>query len=169
MTRMARSRGARGGTPAVAALESAAVVHRLHRYEHDPSSDLSYGEEAAQELGVSAARVFKTLVVSVDESLAVAVAPVSGELDLKAVARALGAKRATMAEAADAERATGYVLGGISPIGQRRRLPTVVDSTASDFETVFVSGGRRGLDVELAYADLVRLTDATTAPIARPE
>ena len=127
----------------------------------------SFGEEAAEALGVDVARVFKTLVAQVDAALWVAVVPVPTHLDLKALAAAAGGKRATLAEPADAERATGYVLGGISPLGQRKRLPTVVDATALDHPTVFVSGGRRGLDVELAGSDLVRLTGARTAPIGR--
>jgi Cys-tRNA(Pro)/Cys-tRNA(Cys) deacylase len=154
-------------TPAVVALATAGVAHELRSYEHDPSGDLSYGEEAARALGVAAERVFKTLVVRVDDSLAVAVVPVTGELDLKALARALGAKRAAMADPAAAERATGYVVGGISPLGQRQRLKTVVDASAFKAESVFVSGGRRGLDIELAAVDLVAVTSATTAPIAR--
>jgi Cys-tRNA(Pro)/Cys-tRNA(Cys) deacylase len=155
-------------TPAAAALSRAGVEHVLRPYDHNPASGLSYGEEAARALGVAVERVFKTLVVNADDALAVAVVPVSGELDLKAVARALGAKRAAMADPAAAERATGYVVGGISPIGQRQRLPTVVDASAFDAESVFVSGGQRGLDIELAPADLVDLTSATTAAIARP-
>jgi Cys-tRNA(Pro)/Cys-tRNA(Cys) deacylase len=127
----------------------------------------SFGEEAADALGVDVARVFKTLVAQVDSALWVAVLPVPAQLDLKALAAAAGGKRATLADPADAERATGYVVGGISPLGQRKRLPTVVDAAALDHPTVFVSGGRRGLDVELAPADLVALTGAVVAPIAR--
>jgi Cys-tRNA(Pro)/Cys-tRNA(Cys) deacylase len=154
-------------TPAVAALARAGTPHALRPYAHDPGNGLSYGEEAARALGVAPERVFKTLVVDADDTLAVAVVPVTGELDLKAVARALGAKRATMADPAAAERATGYVVGGISPLGQRQRLRTVVDASAQRSATVFVSGGRRGLDIELAPSDLVALTAATTAAIAR--
>ena len=165
---MARQSRSSQPTPAVAALARAGVPHHLRPYEHDPASELSYGEEAALALGVDPSRVFKTLVVRVDGALAVAVVPVTGDLDLKAVARALGAKRAAMADPSGAERATGYVVGGISPLGQRQRLATVVDSSAHDVDTLFVSGGRRGLDIELTPADLVMLTGATTAPIARP-
>lgn len=155
-------------TPAVAVLAEAGIPHQLRPYEHDPASGLPYGEEAARALGVAAERVFKTLVVNADDALAVAVVPVTGAVDLKALARALGVKRTTMAEPAAAERATGYVVGGISPLGQRQRLRTVVDASAQGFRTVFVSGGRRGLDIELAPGDLVALTSATTAVIARP-
>lgn len=153
------------GTPATVLLSRQHVPHTLHEYVHDPRVT-SYGEEAADSVGVSRSRVFKTLVVSVDGALAVGVVPVSGSLDLKALAAAVGGKRATMAVPADAERATGYVRGGISPLGQRRRLPTAVDSSVAGHDTIFVSGGRRGLSVELAPADLVRLTAATVAPIA---
>jgi Cys-tRNA(Pro)/Cys-tRNA(Cys) deacylase len=147
-------------TPAVAAARQAGVEHRVHEYEHDSRAE-SYGLEAAEKLGVDPERVFKTLVVSVDGQLTVAVLPVSRRLDL----RALG-KRTALAETREAERATGFVAGGISPLGQRRRLPTVVDESAASFETVFVSAGRRGLEIELAPEDLVRLTEARTARIA---
>src|SRR3712207_406746 len=143
-------------TRALQAMAAAKVAHRVHRYDHDPAHP-SYGEEAAERLGVAPDRVFKTLVAAVGGDLAVAVVPVAGTLDLKALASALGAKTATMAPPADAERATGYVVGAISPLGQKRRLRTVVDATAGDHETVFVSAGRRGLEVELAPGDLVRL------------
>jgi Cys-tRNA(Pro)/Cys-tRNA(Cys) deacylase len=149
------------------------VAHTVHAYEAGDRSREgrdrtgSFGAEAAGALGVDVSRVFKTLVAQVDAALWVAVVPVPAHLDLKALAAAAGGKRATMADAADAERATGYVVGGISPLGQRKRLPTVVDSSALEHATVYVSGGRRGLDVELAGADLVRLTGARTAPIAR--
>jgi Cys-tRNA(Pro)/Cys-tRNA(Cys) deacylase len=138
----------------------------VHRYPHDPAS-VSYGLEAAHAMGVSAERVFKTLLADVDGRLIVAVVPVSGSLDLKALAAATGGKRAGMAASAAAERATGYVVGGISPFGQRRRLLTVVDRSATGFDTVYVSAGRRGLDLELAPTDLIRLTGATTARIGR--
>ena len=154
-------------TPAVVAARRAGIVHEVHEYAHDPAAS-SYGLEAAEAMGVDAERVFKTLVASVEgRGLAVAVVPVSSTLDLKALAAALGGKKAAMADAADAERATGYVVGGISPLGQKRRLPTVVDASASSFETVFVSAGRRGLEIELAPADLVELTSAVVAPLAR--
>lgn len=147
-------------TPAIAALERAGVAFRVHEYQHDPKAP-SYGLEAAGKLGVAAARVFKTLVVDVDGTPHVAIVPVEAELDL----RALG-KRAGMAKRADAERLTGYVTGGISPLGQRRALPTLVDESALAFETIFVSAGRRGLEVELAAADLVALTGADVRPLA---
>lgn len=155
------------GTPALMALDAAGVAHTVHRYEHDPSSGLGYGLEAAAVLGIEPARVFKTLVTSIDGTLTVAVVPVDGHLDLKALAHAVGGKKAAMAEHAAAERATGYVVGGISPLGQRHPLRTVVDATATGHPTVFVSGGRRGLDVELAPVDLVRLTGAVVAAISR--
>jgi Cys-tRNA(Pro)/Cys-tRNA(Cys) deacylase len=154
------------GTPATVALARAGVPFTLHPYDHDPAV-ASYGLEAAEALGVPPERVFKTLLAEVDGALTVAVVPVAGQLDLKALAGAAGGKRAAMADPAAAERVTGYVRGGISPLGQRRQLPTVVDTTALDHPTVFVSAGRRGLDVELAPADLVRLTRARSAPIGR--
>ncbi|AOY71722.1 Cys-tRNA(Pro) deacylase [Arthrobacter sp. TES] len=152
------------GTPATAALTAAGVPFVVHPYAHDPSAP-SYGLEAAEVLGIDPARVFKTLMVEVEGRLAVGVVPVSGSLNLKAVAGALGAKKASMADPKAAERRTGYVLGGISPLGQRQPSPTVLDESALGFETVFVSGGRRGLDIEVAPADLVRLTRAVTAAI----
>lgn len=152
------------GTPATAALAAAGVPFVLHPYAHDPSA-ASYGTEAAEALGIAPEKVFKTLMVEVEGRLAVGVVPVSGNLDLKAFAAALGAKKASMADPAAAERRTGYVLGGISPLGQRQSSPTVVDSSALDLGTMLVSGGRRGLDVELAPADLIRLTSAVTAAI----
>ena len=158
---------AAGGTPATVALDRAGVAFTLHPYEHDPRSP-SYGLEAAEALGVDPARVFKTLMATLDGRLVVGIVPVSGQLDLKALARALGGSKATMADVAGAERATGYVAGGISPIGQKRAHPTVLDESALDFQTVYVSAGRRGLDLELAPADLVAVTRAVTAPIGRP-
>jgi Cys-tRNA(Pro)/Cys-tRNA(Cys) deacylase len=155
-----------GGTPATVALAAAGIDFRLHAYAHDPRAE-SFGLEAAQALGVEPVRVFKTLMATVDGRLAVAVVPVSGTLDLKALARALGGSRAAMADRAEAERATGYVAGGISPVGQRRQHPTVVDRSALDHPTVLVSAGRRGLDLEIAPDDLVRVTGATTAGIGR--
>jgi len=154
-------------TPATTALTRAGITFAVHPYDHDPAAP-SYGLEAAGALGVAPERVFKTLLADVDGNLVVAVVPVVGSLDLKALASASGGKRAGMAASAQAERATGYVVGGISPLGQRRRLPTVVDQSATEFTTVYVSAGRRGLDVELAPADLIRLTGATTARIGRP-
>jgi len=167
---MARKRGGTPGgaaTPATRALGAGGVTFTLHPYEHDPRSAEGYGAEAAAALGVAPERVLKTLVASVDGALTVAVVPVSGQLDLKALARAVGGSRAEMAPVTDAERATGYVAGGISPLGQRRRLPTVVDESALTHATVLVSAGRRGLDVELAPADLLRLCAALTASIRR--
>ena len=149
------------GTPAIVAATRAGVAVTVHEYRHDTRAE-SYGLEAVEKLGLEAARVFKTLVADVDGALTVAVVPVEAQLDL----RALG-KRARMAEAAAAERATGYVAGGISPLGQRRTLPTVVDASALDHETIHVSAGRRGLELELAPTDLVELTGARVAPIAR--
>jgi Cys-tRNA(Pro)/Cys-tRNA(Cys) deacylase len=136
----------------------------LHQYTHDPAA-ASYGTEAAEALGTAPEKVFKTLMVEVEGRLAVGVVPVSGNLDLKAFAAALGAKKAAMADPAAAERRTGYVLGGISPLGQRQSSPTVIDGSALAFDTVLVSGGKRGLDIELAPADLIRLTSAITASI----
>ncbi len=161
-----RTRPTAGSTPAIVALGAAGVPFRTHAYQHDPVA-ASYGEEAARVMGVPPARVFKTLVAEVDGALTVAVVPVAGSLDLKALAAAVGGKRAVMADPAAAERGTGYVRGGISPLGQRRRLRTVVDASALGHPTVFVSAGRRGLEVELAAADLVRLTGAATAAVAR--
>ena len=164
-----RGDGRSAATPATTALARAGVEHAVHPYAHDPAVAAAdgFGLEAAAALQVAPERVLKTLVADVDGHLAVAVLPVTGRLDLKALAAALGGKRAAMAEPAAAERATGYVVGGISPLGQRRRLPTVVDASATGHPTVLVSGGRRGLDVELAPADLVRLTGAVVAAVAR--
>lgn len=148
------------------ALERAGVTFEVRAYEHDPGAE-SYGLEAAASLGVDPARVFKTLLVEADGALAVGIVPVDTLLDLKAVAAVLGVKKAVMAQPADAERATGYVVGGISPIGQRRRLPTVLDSSALEHPTVLVSGGRRGLDLELSPRDLLALVEGTAAPVAR--
>jgi Cys-tRNA(Pro)/Cys-tRNA(Cys) deacylase len=153
------------GTSATTLLRREQVAFALHSYHHDARST-SYGAEAAAALGVDPARVFKTLMANVDGRLTVGVVPVSASLDLKAVATATGGKRAAMAEPAAAQRATGYVADGISPLGQRSRLPTAVDVSAGDWPTVFVSAGRRGLQIELSPADLVRLTSATLAPIA---
>ncbi|MHB9850499.1 Cys-tRNA(Pro) deacylase [Streptomyces sp. Tue6028] len=155
-----------GGTPATVALADAGVAFTVHSYEHDPSHP-SYGEEAAEAMGVSPERVFKTLVADVDGALVVAVVPVAGSLDLKALATAVGGKRAAMADPAAAERTTGYVRGGISPLGQRKRLRTVLDSSAAAHATICVSAGRRGLEVELSPDDLAKLTDAVSAPVGR--
>jgi len=139
----------------------------MHTYDHDPRQG-GYGVEASGALGVPPERVFKTLVAEVDGALTVGVVPVAGQLDLKALAAAAGGKKAVMADVAAAERATGYVAGGISPLGQRRRLPVVVDASALGFATIFCSGGRRGLEIELAPADLVRAAGARVAAIAQP-
>ena len=161
---MARRRSV--GTPATVALEKAGVTFTVHAYDHDPRS-ASYGLEAADALGLDPDAVFKTLLAEVDGELVVAVVPVSGQLDLKALASAVGGKRAAMADPAVAERTTGYVVGGISPIGQRKRLRTVVDDSASARPAVYVSGGRRGVDLGLDPADLVRVLDAQVARIGR--
>ena len=163
---MAKGKQSGQGTPATVALTKAGVTFTTHTYDHDPAAK-SYGLEAAEALGLQPEQVFKTLLVDVDGKLSVGVVPVDKQLDLKAVAAALNGKKATMADPAAAERITGYVVGGISPIGQKRLLPTVVDETASIHGTVYVSGGRRGLDLGLSPADLIKLTAARTAPIAR--
>jgi Cys-tRNA(Pro)/Cys-tRNA(Cys) deacylase len=150
----------------VVALRAAGVVFTVHEYAHDPRSE-SFGLEAATELGLDPDRVYKTLMASADGALVVAVVPVSGRLDLKSLARAVGASKAAMADVRAAERATGYVAGGISPFGQKRRHPTVVDETVELRDSVYVSGGRRGLDVELAPADLNAVTVAVVADVAR--
>ena len=155
-----------GSTPATVALTEAGVAFSAHAYEHDPAV-ASYGLEAAQVLGLPAEQVFKTLLADVDGELVVAIVPVSGKLDLKALAAAVGGKRADMADAKLAERTTGYVVGGISPLGQRKRLRTVLDETAILYDTVYVSGGRRGFDLGLSPDDLLTLTDGTTAAVAR--
>ncbi|MFI9012190.1 Cys-tRNA(Pro) deacylase [Actinosynnema sp. NPDC053489] len=153
------------GTPATALLDKQKVAYALHAYEHDPRHE-SYGLEAAEALGIAPERVFKTLVAEVDGRLAVGVVPVTGQLDLKALAAAVGGKKARMADVAAAERATGYVAGGISPLGQKKRLPVALDASAEGFGTIYCSAGRRGLEVEIAPADLVRLTQAVVAPIS---
>ena len=154
------------GTPATVALTVAGVSFTQHSYEHDPGAG-SFGLEAADVLGLPPEQVFKTLLVDSGAGLAVAVVPVSGRLDLKAMAAALGVKRVTMADPAAAQRSSGYVVGGISPVGQKRTLPTVVDESAELFDVVYVSGGRRGLDLGLSPADLVRVTGAVVADIGR--
>jgi Cys-tRNA(Pro)/Cys-tRNA(Cys) deacylase len=167
-----RGMGSRG-TRAAEVLRSAGISFEMHEYEHAASGTTrerrpGYGEEAAMALGVDPARVLKTLIADIDGRLATAVVPVSGELDLKRLAETLGGRRASLAGPVDAERATGYVAGGISPLGQRRTLRAVIDRSALAWPTVFVSGGRRGLDLELAPSDLVRLTGASVADIGRP-
>lgn len=153
-------------TPATAALARLGLPFRTHTYSHDPAAP-SFGLEAAEATGVPAQRIFKTLLVDTGRALAVGVVPVSGSLDLKAIATAVGAKKAVMADPAAAQRSTGYVVGGISPIGQRKQLPTVIDDSALTFETVFVSGGRRGFEIELTAADLAVATGGRFAPIGR--
>ena len=153
-------------TPAFVALHRADVRFASHSYVHDPRAE-SFGMEAAAALGVEPGRVFKTLMALVDDELCVCVVPVMGSLDLKALADAVGGKRAQMADAAQAQRATGYVIGGISPLGQKKAHRTVIDRSASKWPTIFVSGGRRGLEAELAPDDLVRVTRAVVARIAR--
>ena len=154
------------GTPATLAAARAKIEYTLHAYEPDPDAE-SYGEAAADALGIPYGQIFKTLVAEVDGRLTVGIVPVSSSLDLKALAAAAGGKKARMADPRDAERATGYVVGGISPLGQKRRLPAVIDASVSALATVCVSAGRRGLQIELAPADLVRLTGAAVAAIGR--
>lgn len=155
-------------TPAIKQLEKAKIAHRTVSYEHDPSN-ASYGTEAAETLGLDPSEVFKTLLATIhgngDDTLVVAIVPVTGMLDLKALARAAKGKKAVMADPAAAERSTGYVVGGISPLGQRKRLATFVDESALELDEMFVSGGRRGLEIALAPTDLVKVLRATTAPI----
>ena len=157
-------------TPATAQLNQHGVEYRMHRYEHDPAAE-SFGMEAVELLGLEPSVVFKTLMARLDDDrgpLVVAIVPVAEMLDLKALARAAGAKRASMAAVADAERATGYIAGGISPFGQKRMHRTFVDESAEICDRVYVSGGQRGLDVSLAPADLIRITDATVVALASP-
>ena len=151
-------------TPAVVALVDAGIAHTIHVYDRGEELH-DFGREAADALGLDHDQVFKTLVVVADDEMVVAVVPVSCQLSMKRVAAALGAKKATMCEPAAAERSSGYIVGGISPIGQRKRLRTVIDDTAELYETVYVSGGRRGMDVGLAPGDLIHLLDAIVAPI----
>jgi Cys-tRNA(Pro)/Cys-tRNA(Cys) deacylase len=154
------------GTPATVALTAAGIEFTPHTYEHD-AANTNFGLEAANALQLDPEQVFKTLLADVDGALIVAIVPVTGKLDLKALAAAVGGKRAEMADPRVAERKTGYVVGGISPIGQKTAHPTVLDETAELFDTVFVSGGRRGFDIELAPADLLAVTGGVTAAIAR--
>lgn len=153
-------------TPAVQVLKRAKIAFELQEYLHDPAS-ATYGEEAARLLGLASHTVFKTLLAKVDGRLVVAIVPVSGMLDLKALARAAGGKKATMADTTEAERATGYVVGGISPLGQKQRLATYIDASAANLQQMHISAGRRGLEISLAPQDLQRLTQARLAPLAR--
>lgn len=163
---MAANKKPTDATPAFIALHRASIPFTPHSYVHDPRAE-SFGMEAAQALGVEPARVFKTLMAEIDGELCVGIVPVMGSLDLKALADALGGKRAQMADAPKAQRATGYVIGGISPLGQKKKHRTAIDKSSSQWPTIFVSGGRRGLEAELQPADLVQLTQAVVARIAR--
>lgn len=156
-------------TPAIAALKRAGVQYTLHEYPHD-SQATSYGDEAANCLNITPNRIFKTLVISMNASdnskqLAVAIVPVSNQLDLKAVAKSLSTKKTSMADSTAAQNTTGYILGGISPLGQKKRLPVTLDSSALNYETIFVSGGKRGLEIELSPQDLIKLCCANSADI----
>lgn len=154
-------------TPAINLAKKANIPFTVHEYQHDASAD-SYGQEAAQKLGLNPQQVFKTLIVKLDgRQLAVGIVPVAGQLDLKAMAKACGAKKATMAEQAEAEKSSGYVLGGISPLGQKKQLMTILDRTADQFDTIHVSAGRRGLEIELAPVDLLTLTKGQLSPIGK--
>ncbi|MFL1456827.1 Cys-tRNA(Pro) deacylase [Marinobacter sp. GN3S48] len=152
-------------TPGINAAKKAKVSHRIHEYQHDPASE-SFGTEAAEKMGVDPARVFKTLVVAIDgKDLAVGVVPVTAMLSMKLVAKAAGGKKATMADKQDVQRSTGYVLGGVSPLGQKKRLRTFIDDSAQRFDTIYISAGRRGLEIELSPEDLAKLTTAQFAPL----
>ena len=152
-------------TPAIDLAKKQGIPYQVHQYQHDASA-ASYGLEAAEKLGLSPQQVFKTLVVQLDnKQLAVAVLPVSNQLSMKIIAKALGAKKAEMANAQDVMRSTGYVLGGVSPLGQKKRLPTVIDSSAQQFNSIFISAGKRGLEIEVAATDLAELLGASFAAI----
>lgn len=154
------------GTPATLAADKARIAYTVHAYEHDPNA-ASFGLEAAEALGIEPERVYKTLLVDTGDGLAVAVVPVDHQLDLKAAAHALGVKKVAMAKSADAERSSGMVVGGISPLGQKKRLPTFLDASMRRFEQVLVSGGRRGLDIELSPDDLAKVTGGDFVELAR--
>jgi len=154
-------------TPGIKVAKQAKIAHKVHEYSHDPTSD-SYGLEASTKLGVDQARVFKTLVVSLDsKELAVGIIPVSSMLSMKLIAKATGAKKAKMADQSDVERSTGYVLGGVSPLGQKKKLKTILDDSAKNHSTIFVSAGRRGLEIELDPVDLIKLANGIDAPICQ--
>ncbi len=153
-------------TPAINMAKKAKIPFNIHEYEHDPAAE-AYGKEAAEKLGIAPERVFKTLVVANGKDLVVAVVPVLLHLDLKLLAKAVGAKKVAMADVRQVERTTGYVVGGVSPLGQKKALPTILDSSAEQFKTIFVSGGRRGLDIELAPQDLARLVRGVFKPVAK--
>jgi len=156
-------------TPGINIAKKAKIAYKIHEYSHDPASE-SYGAEAAEKMAVPEERVFKTLVVSLDnKELAVAVVPVSSMLNMKLIAKAAGAKKASMAAAADVERSTGYVLGGVSPLGQKKRLKTIIDASAESFSSMYVSAGRRGLEIELSPNDLRNLTNGTFAAICQQD
>lgn len=156
-------------TPGINIAKKAKITYKIHEYSHDPSSE-SYGSEAAEKMAVAEERVFKTLVVSLDnKELAVAVVPVSSMLNMKLIAKAAGAKKASMAAASEVERSTGYVLGGVSPLGQKKRLKTIIDASAESFSTMYVSAGRRGLEIELSPNDLKNLTNGTFASICQQD
>ncbi len=152
-------------TPGVDAVTKAGISHAIHEYEHDPGST-EYGNEAAEKLGVDPARIFKTLVVTIDgKMLAVGVVPITGMLSMKLIAKAAGGKKANMADPLEVQRRTGYVLGGVSPLGQKNRLKTFIDASSEAFDTIYVSAGRRGLEIELAPEDLARLTGGQLVPL----